>query len=102
MEGQMENFPDRGIEKPMKSLANPRAILDREHEPTCYKCGKTRNEHVKKTFCKDVKKVIQKKGDRKGEKGDVKGAKGLGKGKPVKKPLPDFMVGAAFRTPATR
>eukprot|EP00972_Heterocapsa_arctica_P081513 12016577-Heterocapsa_arctica.AAC.1 len=28
MEGQMENFPDRGVEKPMKSLANPKAILD--------------------------------------------------------------------------
>eukprot|EP00972_Heterocapsa_arctica_P067391 9946455-Heterocapsa_arctica.AAC.1 len=53
-------------------------------------------------FCKDiVDKTITKKGDKKGLKGDKKGAKGLGKGKHDRKPVPDFMVGAAARTPAT-
>eukprot|EP00972_Heterocapsa_arctica_P084598 12462366-Heterocapsa_arctica.AAC.1 len=73
MEGQMENFPDRGIEKPMKSLANPKANLDGVQEQTCFMCGKTRSQHPKRIFCKDkVSKVITKKGDKKGEKGDVK------------------------------
>eukprot|EP00972_Heterocapsa_arctica_P036942 5438746-Heterocapsa_arctica.AAC.1 len=74
MEGQMENFPDRGVEKPMKSLSDqpggggPRAILNgaASDNPACWVCGKTRAEHDKKKFCKQrVDAVIKKKGDKK-------------------------------------
>eukprot|EP00972_Heterocapsa_arctica_P099263 14647786-Heterocapsa_arctica.AAC.1 len=49
MEGQMENFPDRGVERPMKSLPDRgvRAILNgtTSDNAVCFVCGKTWANH---------------------------------------------------------
>eukprot|EP00972_Heterocapsa_arctica_P089030 13129523-Heterocapsa_arctica.AAC.1 len=74
MEGQMENFSDRGVEKPMRSLSDqtggaaPRAILNgaADDNPACWVCGKTRGEHNNNKFCKQkVDATIKKNGDKK-------------------------------------
>eukprot|EP00972_Heterocapsa_arctica_P070191 10368904-Heterocapsa_arctica.AAC.1 len=49
MEGQMDNFPDRGVERPMKSLrtdnGSERPPPKGGNAALCFVCGKTRANH---------------------------------------------------------
>ena len=105
LEGQREDQPDRGLERPLKQmkLSNDAASGSAPAGPQkpvakCFACGKSRADHPQRKFCRQPAKaesgqVASAHVEQEISKVKGKGKKGKGKGK-----VPPHMVGMAART----